>query len=715
MWNFNYFKTALIVCLLCIIGRGSALAQKETQYVFDSYTASKVTDKLGNKWSTSIALSNSELPADPTQTTGISRGVRFGATGTLTSDFEVSNVTKIVLEVSANNAGYSVAVKVGETLLTPNTVPVPKKNHTTFTFNSNEKLSGKIQVVVTKSDGGKSLYIGAVTVTTEEETNKCAVPVFDPVDGTTFTENLLVKATTTTENAKIVYTTDETEDPATDFPATGLTITNTTTIRAKAIDPTGTLEASDIVKVTYTKDKTDPGISFGTTEFTINLGDEFTKPTLVNPNELTATYSIVSNPADAITIDADGNVTINAAGTATITATTPETETYKAGTASYTLKVVDPNQKQATYTKITSVDEIEVGAQYIVVNETNKVALGLISSSNNGDCVAINITEVDGKNVATVESENSAANPYEITLAGTAASYTLQTAQCPKGIGWEGKTGNKLSTTTNTGWTISFTTQKNVTIANTASDNYEIRYNKDLNKFRAYKSTSGALVVQLYKKDKPVETGTHSIGEDGYATFYSEKAYKMPAGVTGGIVTETKATDETCGTLTIEYNYPEGSVVPAKTALLWKGEKNDYTFEYTTSEETAPAGNMLHGADAVNAEGKTEVAGENVKYYILSHNTNGDYGFFWAAADGKAVAYQAPYAFLAIDFGTTGLAPKMFSLDGNGGTTGITNVETSKNNTNGKIFSVTGAYVGTDKTRLPKGIYLIDGKKIAIK
>lgn len=596
--------------------------------------------------------------------------------------------------------------------MNPESRSISKNNHLKLEFTSDKQLSGNIQLVITREK--KSVYVGAVTVTTEEETNKCAVPVFDPVDGTTFTENLLVKATTTTENAKIVYTTDAMEEPATDFPATGLTITNTTTIRAKAIDPTGTLEASDIVKVTYTKEKTDPGISFGTTEFTINLGDEFTKPTLVNPNKLTATYSIVSNPTDAITIDADGNVTINAAGTATITATTPETETYKAGTASYTLKVVDPNQKQATYTKITSVDEIEVGAQYIVVNETNKVALGLINSSNNGDCVAINITEVDGKNVATVESENSAANPYEITLAGTAASYTLQTAQCPKGIGWEGKTGNKLSTTTNTGWTISFTTQKNAVIANTASGNYEIRYNEDLNKFRAYKSTSGALVVQLYKKDKPVETGTHSIGVEGYATFYSEKAYKMPAGVTGGIVTETKATDETCGTLMIEYNYPEGSVVPAKTALLWKGEKNDYTFEYTTTEETAPAGNMLHGADAVQG-GKTYVAGDNVKYYILSHNAANVYGFFWAEDGGAATTYQASFAFLAIDFGTTGLAPKMFSLDGNGGTTGITNVETTINNVNGKIFSVTGAYVGTDKTRLPKGIYLIDGKKIAIK
>ena len=721
MWNFNYFKTALIVCLLCIIGRGSALAQKETQYVFDSYTASKVTDKLGNKWSTSIALSNSELPADPTQTKG-SRGVRFGATGTLTSDFEVSNVTKIVLEVSANNAGYSVAVKVGETLLTPNTVSVPQKNHTTFTFNSNEKLSGKIQVVVTKSNGGKSLYIGAVTVTTEEETNKCAVPVFDPVDGTTFTENLLVKATTTTENAKIVYTTDETEDPAKDFPATGLTITNTTTIRAKAIDPTGTLEASDIVKVTYTKEKTDPGISFGTTEFIINLGDEFTKPALVNPNELTATYSIVSNPAGAITIDADGNVTINAAGTATITATTPETEIYKAGTASYTIEVVDPNAP--VYKLVTDASVLKAGDQLIIASGTKGTISAMKKYESGSNCKAADDVKINAD--GTLPEPSADTNIAVLTLGGKEGAWTLfDGTNYLYAAGNKDKQENHLKgradkdTDDRVYATITIGSGQEAVIkfTTTLADRNIIRFNnnqKDNLLFACY--ASGQNPVYLFRKPAPVvETGTHSIGVEGYATFYSEKAYKMPAGVTGGIVTETKAMDENGGTLMIEYNYPEGSVVPAKTALLWKGEKNDYTFEYTTSEETAPAGNMLHGADAVNAEGKTEVAGENVKYYILSHNSANVYGFFWAAADGKAVAYQAPYAFLAIDFGTTGLAPKMFSLDGNGGTTGITNVETTINNVNGKIFSVTGAYVGTDKTRLPKGIYLIDGKKIAIK
>ncbi len=659
MWNFNYFKTALIVCLLCIIGRGSALAQTYTKVNFDDLVTGDViviVDQTSAK-----ALPNDQTSNPPTATpvTFVSDADKTE----LTASAVTENLKWVVTKNSDGSCSFtsnsvssnmlymindSKGMKVGSD---PSTTSKPATN--TFTFESN-KLHGK---------GNATRYVGVY--------NK---------------SNWRCYATATDTNIR------------------------------------GQITA--FYKMTADDGLTPVDLSFSQTDYTLNIGEAFTEPTLngiPDGSGLTATYSIVSNPDGAISIDeTTGKVTINAAGTATITATTPETETYKAGTASYTLKVVDPNQKQATYTKITSVDEIEVGAQYIVVNEKNKVALGLINSSNNGDCVAINITEVDGNNVATVESENDVTNPYEITLAGTADRYALQTAQCPKGIGWEGKTGNKLSTTTNTGWTISFTTQKNVTIANTADGNNFICYNATLNSnkggFRAYKpSSTGVLVVQLYKKDKPVETGTHSIGVEGYATFYSEKAYKMPAGVTGGIVTETKATDETCGTLTIEYNYPEGSVVPAKTALLWKGEKNDYTFEYTTTEEPAPEGNMLHGADAVNAEGKTEVAGENVKYYILSHNSANVYGFFWAAADGKAVAYQAPYAFLAIDFGTTGLAPKIFSLDGNGGTTGITNVETTTNNVNGKIFSVTGAYVGTDKTRLPKGIYLIDGKKIAIK
>lgn len=103
MWNFNYFKTALIVCLLCIIGRGSALAQKETQYVFQSKSGTTVTDNSKNTWKSSVDFGqNCQLPADPTQTNTSGRGLQLEKSATLTSDFSVSDVIKIVLDVSMN-------------------------------------------------------------------------------------------------------------------------------------------------------------------------------------------------------------------------------------------------------------------------------------------------------------------------------------------------------------------------------------------------------------------------------------------------------------------------------------------------------------------------------------------------------------------------------------------------------------------------------------
>lgn len=220
---------------------------------------------------------------------------------------------------------------------------------------------------------------------------------------------------------------------------------------------------------------------------------------------------------------------------------------------------------------------------------------------------------------------------------------------------------------------------------------------------------SSAVRPILYKKQPSL-----TIGKEKYATFYSDQAYVMPEGVTGGII--TAANNET-GTLTVDYRYTAGSTVPAKTALLVKGEAKTYTFDYSASTEAAPTGNLLHGADAVDAEGKTYVEGTNVKYYILSHNTDGqNFGFYWAAGDGAAIAYQAPFAFLAIDFGSTQQsAPKLFSLGGGEGTTGIKGIENAGEAADGKIYTVTGAYVGKDRNNLSKGIYIVNGKKIAVK
>ena len=178
----------------------------------------------------------------------------------------------------------------------------------------------------------------------------------------------------------------------------------------------------------------------------------------------------------------------------------------------------------------------------------------------------------------------------------------------------------------------------------------------------------------------------------------------MPEGVTGGTIT---AADTQSGKLTINYTYTAGTTVPAKTALLLKGEPKTYNYAKTTSSATAPAGNLLHGADAVDAQGKTSVDGTNVKYYILSHSTDATrkLGFYWAAANGAAISYQEPYAFLAID--AAGSAPIMLSIDGDDDTTAINGI-TNDTITDNTMYNLAGQRVNANA----KGIIIINGKKV---
>ena len=89
-------------------------------------------------------------------------------------------------------------------------------------------------------------------------------------------------------------------------------------------------------------DKAAAEISFEETSYEVNLGESFTAPELTNPNQLEVTYA--SSNTDVATVnETSGEVTIVAAGQTTITATFAGNDEYEAGTASYTLTVVDPN------------------------------------------------------------------------------------------------------------------------------------------------------------------------------------------------------------------------------------------------------------------------------------------------------------------------------------------------------------------------------------
>ena len=88
---------------------------------------------------------------------------------------------------------------------------------------------------------------------------------------------------------------------------------------------------------TTTVTLTDPALSWSKSAYTATLGEENTYPTLNNKYGVAVTYS--SSQTGVATISSSGVITLKAAGNTIITATSQQTDTYQAGSASYTLTV----------------------------------------------------------------------------------------------------------------------------------------------------------------------------------------------------------------------------------------------------------------------------------------------------------------------------------------------------------------------------------------
>ena len=442
---------------------------------------------------------------------------------------------------------------------------------------------------------------------------------------------------------------------------------------------------------------------------------EFEQPSYaVNFDEIITLKAVSNNPDAQITYSAtEGDWYIDetsgeflagtTAGSVTVTATLAESDKYTGATATCTVNIVDPDQpvysdvitaadlkgEVDTYKDFSGVKKTS-GAVYAGNSAYKDGSIQLRSKNSNSGIVA---TTSGGRiSQIIITWDNSTANARQIDVYGNTNPYTSAAELY------------ETSGNTNQGELIGSLAKGETTL--TIEGNYP---------YVGIRSNDGALYIKditfVWEKVSEPTTGSFSITDAGFATYYTDKAFVMPENVQGGIV--TKANNET-SQLTVSYNYQPGTVVPAKTPIVLKGEKGDYTVNYTTSEETAPAGNMLYGADNVDADGMTFVEGTNVKYYKLALGNDGKCGFYWGAADGAAFEYTANRAFLAIDITDASQAPEGFSLDGDGGTTGIDGVMNG-NDDSQKIYTITGVYAGKSLDKLPKGIYIVGGKKVAVK
>ena len=155
-----------------------------------------------------------------------------------------------------------------------------------------------------------------------------------------------------------------------------------------------------------------------------------------------------------------------------------------------------------------------------------------------------------------------------------------------------------------------------------------------LTSFTAFNSGESQVTSIAVTYDRSI-----TMSSSTYATFWCERAYTMPTGLTGYTIS-----DVTDGKVVYGMTYEAGSMVPANTPLLLRG--NAGTYAYTTSDDAtdAPTPNLLQCATG------TKVSSEDTYYYKVSYRSSTDktIGFFWDVEGGHSVNIDYGKAFMAV-------------------------------------------------------------------
>lgn len=193
-----------------------------------------------------------------------------------------------------------------------------------------------------------------------------------------------------------------------------------------------------------------------------------------------------------------------------------------------------------------------------------------------------------------------------------------------------------------------------------------------------------------------------------YGTYSNSKPFVVPGDIT---VSEINVAN---GKLNVK-EYAKGAVVPANTGVMVSSNtvgEHTVTLSDEVGESVLGNDNMLRptGDNGITAE---EMAANdaNCKYYRLTMHKGTTLGFFYGAADGAAFNVAANKAYLAVPAET---AAKVSSfVIGGGSTTAIDGIEAGNGaNASRKVYNLQGQRVsGT----LPKGLYIIDGRKVIVK
>ena len=417
-----------------------------------------------------------------------------------------------------------------------------------------------------------------------------------------------------------------------------------------------------------------------------------------------------------------------------------------AATRTCTISKVVPVPGSATmkYKKVTSMDDIVDGGVYLLAcpskgvimsdraTEKDYTACATYDFSGNEDL----ITDIKKLNVSggpceiTLEKVADQANTYYIRYAN-GGQYLYNTSKTSLSFGGEINVNNL----TQYQWTISITSHEvkdgvpvdAINIQNNKNNTRSLDYSYSNPRYAVYQyQPSQNAPSFLYKKTFDLSVNANTAG---YATAYTAFPYVMPAGADGYIITETAEG----ATIKAKNKYPAGAEVPANAPLLIKNSEAGVTLNPVVLGKTVEAypyaeENLLHGTRLESDGVTTDVDGTGTKtydyyYYKLSYKLEDgnpvpdSYGFYRGKADGSAFAMKNTLtAYLALPR-SSGLVNNLrISIDNEDGP--ATSIQTNRlpaDNMPQSVYTLSGVRVNAAGNRLPKGIYIVNGKKVVIK
>lgn len=677
--------------MLMLIGGGNyCLAQETALLKFTKACGGKGTDNKGGAWT--VASDATEVKDGTFDT----RGIHYGTSKKPVSYIKVSTkaysdkpITKIVVHAAtASRVDASVKCEVGGAAFGVAQKLTSTDNAYTFTDNA----SGDILVSVYKPESKKgALYILSVEITYStanlETTTLTLTAPDSPISiGGTYTSTPTLKAGEQTLSDKTITWSSDNDNVATVDAATG-TVTG---VAAGKANITAKFAGDDTYKTSKASYeiivKGAPSLSFPEKSYTVEMGDVFSTPKLEGlPEGVTPAYT--SSNTDVATIDAaTGEVKIVGVGTTTITVTSPETGIYEGAMTSYELNVKAPIYK-VEFDFTSNNWGLPTNYKKEEVSYTNEAGYTITFGKSNGGHKIMgndpNRNLIFGKEGATLSLPAFPFAVSKIKVFGNngASKYTTQNFF----VGGEAVSTETTSAITDHIYEIAEAFQA-------AGNIYTLKVTNDNN--------TQITKIVVYAKDETVAGAINIATEEGFGTFYTDKNYVLPQGLTA--FGYTSIDDNNILTKSVEY--VAGDIVPANTAVVVKGAKGSYNY-YNTEEVATKTieKNLLKG---VTTDTKIE-AKSGVKRYILTRADDGILAFY--RTNSGNINVKANRAYLEVP---TAMAVASFSLEGSA--TGINNVVTTAAKQG--IYTISGVRLNATTTKeLPAGIYIVDGKKVIVK